>query len=97
MAEILLARQNGETRPVVIKRIVPFYKDDEHYVAMFEQEIEITRRLAHPNLPRCLAVGRHGGFHYLILEWIDGVSLERLLHAMEERRLPINIVVYIAS
>ena len=47
----------------------------------FRREVRLARRISHPNVARTHDMGEHGGFHYLIMELIEGRTLEELLYA----------------
>jgi len=57
--------------------------DDTHSLEearqLFEQEANILVRLSHPNLPRVSAFFDEGGRSYLVMEFINGESLEKRL------------------
>lgn len=45
----------------------------------FRQEAELLRTLSHPNLPKVIDYFTHGSKHYLIMELINGETLESML------------------
>ncbi|MBM4432104.1 MAG: serine/threonine protein kinase, partial [Chloroflexi bacterium] len=47
----------------------------------FLREAQILASLDHPNVPKIIDAFDHGGNHYLVLEYIDGDTLEALLAA----------------
>jgi predicted Ser/Thr protein kinase len=49
--------------------------DDEGNVKRFEREARLAARLRHPNIAAIHEIGEHKGRHYLVMEFIDGVSL----------------------
>ncbi|MCU0673882.1 MAG: protein kinase [Myxococcota bacterium] len=80
MAEVLLARPHGGTgRPIVVKKILAHFADDDDFRAMFEDEAKLGLLLDHPHIARCTDHGSVGGQAYLEMEWIDGVPLGRLI------------------
>ncbi len=52
----------------------------------FEREAEILQQFRHPNIVRFLAVGRFRGTSYLAMEFVDGVTLEKII--LERGGLP---------
>lgn len=46
------------------------------------KEAKAAAKLAHPNVVQVLEVGSHGGEHYIVLEYVEGVSLKEYLSAM---------------
>ena len=80
MAEVLLARPHGtRNRPIVVKKILAHFADDDDFRAMFEDEAKLGLLLDHPHIVRCTDHGSVGGQAYLEMEWVDGVPLGRLI------------------
>ncbi|MEZ4247594.1 MAG: protein kinase [Polyangiales bacterium] len=80
MAEVLLARPRGTSgRPLVVKKILSHFADDDDFRAMFEDEAKLGLLLDHPNIVRCSDRGAVDGQPYLEMEWVDGVPLGRLI------------------
>jgi serine/threonine protein kinase len=92
MGEIFLARRvhpspvNGR---VAIKRLLPETALDETFVTMFLDEARLTMRLDHPHICRVHSSGEDDESHYLVMEWIDGVSLRVLEQRLRERSEPV--------
>ena len=60
----------------------------------FEREAEILKQFRHPNIVRWLAWGRFKGTSYFAMEYVEGVTLERVLQ--ERGELPWREVVELA-
>ncbi len=45
----------------------------------FQQEAQLLAMLDHPNLPRVSDFFHEGNYHYLVMDYIDGETLEQLL------------------
>src|SRR5260221_166029 len=74
-----LDRQTSQA--VAIKHLKPdVIADDPDLITRFEREGEILRSLNHPNIVKMLAMAHTDGQHYLIMEYVGGVSLAELLH-----------------
>jgi serine/threonine protein kinase/ABC-type branched-subunit amino acid transport system substrate-binding protein len=54
-------------------------QDDEDVVRMFLDEARLAARLSHPNVVQTNEVGQEGGRYYLVMEYLEGQSLERIL------------------
>jgi serine/threonine-protein kinase len=82
MAEILLARHantEGEHRFLVVKRILPHFEQDSDFVQMFLDEARIGMQLRHPNICQFHQFGADKGSHFIVMEWVNGVPLGRLI------------------
>lgn len=89
--EVLLASIDGPyelERAVVVKRLLP--SADELRPRLFAREAVAYAKLSHPAIVRLYDVVVENGELALVLEWVDGCSLGRLLQALRERgiRLP---------
>lgn len=82
MAEILLTRHantDGEHRFMVVKRILPHFEQDNDFVQMFLDEARIGMQLKHPNICQFHQFGADEGSHFIVMEWINGVPLGRMI------------------
>jgi serine/threonine-protein kinase len=101
MATVHLGRVKGEagfTRTVAIKRLHPQYAKDPDFVAMFVDEARLAARIRHPNVVPTLDVISDGvgeGEIFLVMEYVPGESLSRLLRALraKKRLVPPRIAV----
>lgn len=48
-------------------------------VERFLQEMKAAGQLSHPNIVRATDAGEDRGFHYLVMEYVDGINVARLL------------------
>lgn len=94
MAEVYVAidrAPGADTRPIVVKTILPHLSADPEFQQMFMAEAKLTARFDHPNLVRVLDLGRIEGTLFLAMELVDGCDLSRLLRKLEgeDRTLPL--------
>ncbi|AKF08044.1 serine/threonine protein kinase [Sandaracinus amylolyticus] len=72
----------GFERPVALKRAHPALAIDPQFVAMFVEEARVNATLDHPNIVHIHDFGSdEHGEHYLVMEWVEGLDLRRLVHA----------------
>ncbi len=69
----------GFARAVVIKRLLQQHVDDRDFVAMFVDEARLAARIRHPNVIPTLDVVAEAGELFLVMEYVHGESLGRLL------------------
>jgi serine/threonine protein kinase/tetratricopeptide (TPR) repeat protein len=79
MGLVLKGASDGDDTPVAIKVILPGTIDERRDAARFEKEVSALERVRHPNVVRLLDHGTAGRFRYLVLEWIDGPDLRRVI------------------
>ena len=101
MATVYLARLTGVggfQRFVAIKRLHPHLASENEFVEMFLDEARIAARIHHPNVVPILEVGASAVGYYLVMEYIEGDTLARLLAraATRGKGLPVGIALRIA-
>ena len=79
MATVYKARQLGTKRLVAVKVIDRSLAGYGEIVARFRQEHALGARLRHPNLTAVYQSGRAAGCPYLVMELVEGDSLDELI------------------
>jgi serine/threonine-protein kinase len=80
MAILYRAHQIGMDRTVAIKVMLPTFAANSQAAERFAQECKLAARLNHPNIVSVYDVGFIGPRQpYLVMEYIDGISLSREL------------------
>jgi len=102
MATVHLGRLLGPagfSRTVAVKRLHPQYAKDPEFVAMFLDEARLAARIRHPNVVSTMDVVAEAGELFLVMEYVQGESLARLLRTASNRdeRIPPNVAVAIGS
>jgi eukaryotic-like serine/threonine-protein kinase len=83
MGEVYFARDLKLGRPVAIKILLPEVTGDQDRVRRFKQEARATSALNHPNILTIFEVGETDSLHYLVTEFIDGISLREYLRKLK--------------
>ena len=86
--------QGGGPSVVAVKVLAPELAAEQGFVLRFEREIEIVRRLNHPNIVRFFDSGVHDGRPWFAMEYVAGPSFDAVLE--ERGRLPWREVLEIA-
>ncbi len=73
------ARQKSLNRLVAIKILAPERVHDARFAGRFAREAELLAKLSHPHIVTIHDFGETGGLYYLVMEFVDGVSLRDLL------------------
>jgi serine/threonine protein kinase len=80
MGTVYLARDTRTPRLLALKVLPPKKaRAEERLLARFQREMELSRRVAHPNLTQTYDVGEAEGVYYIAMEYIAGQSLYRLV------------------
>src|SRR5436190_6034877 len=101
MAQVFKARAvgpGGFRREVVVKRILPEYGRDSEFIRMFVDEAKLLGMLHHPNVVQVYDFGEDNGVLFLVLEYVEGPSLSRVLRTLRgaNKRMPAAIVAFVA-
>ncbi|MEZ4227097.1 MAG: serine/threonine-protein kinase [Polyangiaceae bacterium] len=84
MATVHLGRligQAGFSRTVAIKRLHPYLAQDPEFVSMLIDEARLAARIRHPNVVVTLDVVALEGELLVVMEYVHGEALSRLLRA----------------
>ena len=79
MANVYLGYDTILDRNVAIKVLRGDLSNDEKFVRRFQREALSASSLAHPNIVEMYDVGEDDGLYYIVMEYIDGVTLKQLL------------------
>src|SRR5688572_363539 len=97
MAQVWAARLRGSRgfqKLVAVKTILPDVMDNTRMERMFLEEAQLASQIHHPNVVQTLELGEHEGTLYLVMEWVDGEPLHRIMqHVSERGGLPLPIAV----
>jgi serine/threonine protein kinase len=100
MAEIFLARAAtaaGVARFVVLKRVLQERATDLQFLRMFLDEARLAAQLQHPNIAQVYDVGRLGDSYFFTMEYVHGVTLRELVHALQGQPVPVGPALAIAA
>jgi serine/threonine-protein kinase len=96
MAVVHLGRLMGPagfSRTVAIKRLHPHLARNPEFVAMFLDEARLAARIRHPNVVSTLDVVATEGELFVVMDYVAGDSLARLLRTASDRheRAPLPV------
>lgn len=79
MAVVYKARDHVLDRWVAIKVMKPSLLGDDQFIQRFIREAKAAGSLSHPNVVGIYDIGREGSTYYMVMEYIEGISLDRLI------------------
>ena len=79
MGTVFKARHKRLNRVVALKILKPSLARDKRYVERLRREARIVASLSHPNIVTGYDLGEEGGYHYFVMEFVEGKSLRQLL------------------
>ena len=85
MGVVYKARQPKLNRLVALKILAPEKGADPKFAERFLREAQALARLSHPNIVTVHDFGEADGLYYLLMEFVDGVTLRQLLQRAEDR------------
>ena len=92
MGEVYRAEDSRLGRTVAIKVLRPDVATPDR-LARFEHEARAVSSLNHPNILTIHDVGREGETAYFATEWVDGLTIRRIL---EQGRVPMRRAIQLA-
>ena len=76
MGKVFLAAHEGTGERVAIKVLPPkLAAEESQALKRFLREMDLSRRVNHPNLARTFDVGQEGDVYFMVMEYIPGESL----------------------
>ncbi len=87
MGAIYLAEHTVLRGQVAVKEMVDTFADATERaqaIAQFQSEARLLYTLKHPNLPRVFEYFEDGGCHYLVMDYIEGETLAKILERTPE-------------
>jgi serine/threonine-protein kinase len=102
MATIHIARLMGDegfSRIVAAKRLLPEFAEDSDFATMFLDEARVASKVHHRNVVPVLDVVATGDEIILVQEYVHGVPLHKLLAMARQYKsmVPVNVAVAIVS
>ncbi len=99
MAVVYKAKQLSLNRTVAIKVLPKRFTENREYVERFYKEGQAAGKLNHPNIVKAVDVGEAGGYHYFVMEYVEGKTLYEDLSAGKVfgEKEAIDIVIQVAE
>ena len=94
MAEVFLAKQQGAKgfeKYVVMKKILAQFAENPEFVDMLFAEARANARLTHPNVVQTFDVGVTDGVAYILMEYVRGPDLKRLLTELRRKGMALPL------
>jgi serine/threonine-protein kinase len=101
MGAVYLARTEGArgfSKPVVVKRILPIWGDDEEIASLFAREARILSQLQDPGIVSVIDFGQIGdGTLVMVLDYVHGYHLAHWLAYLRavQGQMPVEMAVHI--
>src|SRR5258705_1638401 len=93
MGEVYLARDTQLDREIALKLLTVEVAKDQQRLHRFLQEARAASALSHPNVAHIYEIGEVEGAHYIAMEFVEGLSLDRKIGG---RPVPVSELLDIA-
>ena len=80
MAYVYKAKDRKLNRYVAVKVLREEYTENEQFIKKFDRESQAAAGLSHPNIVSVYDVGVEGDIYYIIMEYVDGITLKQYLN-----------------
>ena len=87
MANVYLGHDTILNREVAIKVLKLEFANDEEFIIRFHREAQAAISLSHPNIVNIYDVGDEDNIYYMVMEYIDGMTLKQYI----QQRAPIEV------
>jgi hypothetical protein len=94
MADVYRGYDELLGRTVAIKILHANFASDEGFVGRFKREAQNAGRLSHPNIVNMYDVGYDQGYHYIVMEYVEGQTLKEYIQ--EQGKLSVDEAVKFA-
>jgi serine/threonine-protein kinase len=82
MGQVYRAEDTRLKRPVALKRISPYLRNDEHYRRRFLKEAERASALSYDHIAGVYDVFEEGGEIFIVMEYVEGETLRHRLQQL---------------
>lgn len=76
MSDVYKAKDHILSRFVAVKVLKPEFSEDRNFVTKFRTEAQSAAGLEHPNIVNIYDVGSEDGLHYIVMEYVEGITLK---------------------
>lgn len=76
MSDVYKAKDLILGRFVAVKVLKPEFSEDINFVTKFRTEAQSAAGLEHPNIVNIYDVGSENGIHYIVMEYVEGITLK---------------------
>ena len=76
MSDVYKAKDHVLSRNVAIKVLKTEFSEDRSFVTKFRTEAQSAAGLEHPNIVNIYDVGSENGVHYIVMEYVEGITLK---------------------
>jgi serine/threonine protein kinase len=91
MGTVFRAYDMNLDRSVALKIMRQQYASQSHFQQRFQQEARAAARLSHPSIVRVYHFGQYKYYHYLVMEYVPGLSLGSYMKQLAQHKQVIKL------
>ena len=97
MAEVYLGTHGTLKRAMVVKILYAHLSEDPRHISRFHTEAQAVAALRHPNIVQVFDFDIVNGQPYIVMELLDGLSLETYIHSLNAKsmKMPKKSVIHL--
>ena len=84
MSDVYKAKDHVLGRFVAIKVLKQEFAEDVNFVTKFRTEAQSAAGLEHPNIVNIYDVGSEDGLHYIVMEYVEGITLKTYIEKKQQ-------------
>lgn len=99
MANVYLAKCRVLNRLVAIKVLKAEFANDKEFLSRFNKEAQAAAAINSPHIVNVYDVGHEGDIHYIVMEYVEGVTLKEYIdeHGMLSWQQTVDYAIQICS
>ncbi|WP_134700316.1 Stk1 family PASTA domain-containing Ser/Thr kinase [Ammoniphilus sp. YIM 78166] len=94
MAVVYKAHDNLLNRTVALKILRSQFGHDDDFIGRFRREAQAAASLSHPNVVNVYDVGEEDDIQYIVMEYVEGLTLKELI--TQQGKLQLDEAIHIA-
>lgn len=97
MGVVFFAVHTRSRRPVAVKLLPWRYAADmPRWKERFHREASTIATLRHKNIVQVYSFGRHEGYYYYVMQYVDGIGLDRIVERLRKSARPCDVAELVA-
>ena len=97
MSDVYKAKDHVLGRIVAIKVLKAEFSEDVNFVTKFRTEAQSAAGLEHPNIVNIYDVGSENGLHFIVMEYVEGITLKTYIEKKGQLSLFLFLLLFINS
>lgn len=90
MSIVYRAQDLSLGRIVAVKVLHENLTHDEGFLRRFQREAHAAANLSHPNIVTVHDIGQDGSRHYIVMEYVDGLTLKQMVRLLNQQGRPMS-------